>query len=163
MQVMVWEWAGLWVCGRTEHFHDLSCRHKQRQKHGGDTILGVLRQSLLALCQCLYNECAENNIILSPELFCGPLHQTLFMLSCVSPTHCKEQRVCPTLFCGLSTRACSPCLVRILLGLACSALHAALMRILVAGVVSSRTGLWTIDLAVSQLLQEQVPGGQLGE
>jgi iron-regulated transporter 1 len=36
------------------------------------------------------------------------------------------------------------------------------VRVLVAGVVSSRTGLWLYDLAVTQLIQEDVRQDQLG-
>ncbi len=38
-----------------------------------------------------------------------------------------------------------------------------LVRILIAGVVASRTGVWLFDLAVSQLVQELVPQSELGE
>lgn len=36
------------------------------------------------------------------------------------------------------------------------------VRVLVAGVVSSRTGLWMYDLAVTQLVQERVEQEHLG-
>ncbi|KAG2495007.1 hypothetical protein HYH03_006940 [Edaphochlamys debaryana] len=36
------------------------------------------------------------------------------------------------------------------------------VRLLVAGVVGSRTGLWLFDLALMQLIQEEVPQSQLG-
>ncbi len=35
------------------------------------------------------------------------------------------------------------------------------MHVLVSGVAASRWGLWTFDLAVSQLLQERVPDSEL--
>jgi hypothetical protein len=38
-----------------------------------------------------------------------------------------------------------------------------LLYVLLAGLVSSRLGLWLFDLAVTQLQQEMVPGNQLGE
>jgi hypothetical protein len=38
-----------------------------------------------------------------------------------------------------------------------------LLYVLLAGLVSSRLGLWLFDLAVTQLQQELVPGNQLGE
>jgi iron-regulated transporter 1 len=48
-------------------------------------------------------------------------------------------------------------LVLLLLLLLC----AGMVRGLVAGVVMSRTGLWTADLAVTQLMQERVPPHEL--
>ncbi len=36
-------------------------------------------------------------------------------------------------------------------------------HVLSAGLMSSRFGLWTFDLAVGQMLQERVPNEQLGE
>ena len=36
-------------------------------------------------------------------------------------------------------------------------------RLLLAGLVLSRWGLWTFDLAVTQMLQERVAFSQLGE
>ncbi len=38
-----------------------------------------------------------------------------------------------------------------------------LVRLLVAGITACRTGLWLFDLAVSQLVQEQVAQSELGE
>jgi hypothetical protein len=45
----------------------------------------------------------------------------------------------------------------LLLGSAGAATHA-----LAAGLVASRFGLWTFDLAVSQMLQERVPAHEIG-
>ena len=44
-------------------------------------------------------------------------------------------------------------------------LHAGLghARLLLAGVVLSRWGLWSFDLAVTQMMQERVVSSQLGE
>jgi hypothetical protein len=39
----------------------------------------------------------------------------------------------------------------------------AFVRMLIGGVVASRTGLWIFDLAVTQLVQEHVDAGELGE
>jgi hypothetical protein len=36
-------------------------------------------------------------------------------------------------------------------------------RLLISGVVASRTGLWLFDMAVTQLVQEQVLPNELGE
>lgn len=39
----------------------------------------------------------------------------------------------------------------------------ALVRVMIGGVVASRTGLWLFDLAVTQLVQESVDPLELGE
>jgi hypothetical protein len=41
-------------------------------------------------------------------------------------------------------------------------LVAELVRLLILAVAMSRTGLWTLDLAVTQLVQEHVPPHELG-